>query len=57
MPLLQLGQALFQACDTRLEFCFFDDALGKTVDEPTNPAAALRAAGFAAIGTVRLSGR
>ena len=38
MPTLQLGQALFQACDTRLELCFVDDPLSKTVDEPTNSA-------------------
>jgi hypothetical protein len=38
MPLLQLGHALFQARDAWLEFCFLDDALGITIDEPTNPA-------------------
>ena len=38
MPLLQLGHALFQACDARLELSFVDDAFGITVDEPTNPA-------------------
>ena len=38
MPLLQLRQALFQARDAWLELRFVDDALGITVDEPTNPA-------------------
>ena len=38
MSLLQLGHALFQASDARLELCFFNNALGITVDEPTNAA-------------------
>src|SRR5208283_650432 len=38
VPLLQLGHALFQACDARLELSFVDDAFGITVDKPSNPA-------------------
>ena len=38
MPLLELGHALFQARDAWLEFRFVDDALGITIDEPTDPA-------------------
>ena len=44
MPLLQLGHALFHACDARLELSFVDDAFGITVDEPTNPAPRLERA-------------
>jgi len=37
MPLLQLRQALSQAHDAWLELRLVDDALGITIDEPTNP--------------------
>ena len=37
MPFLQLGHALFQTRDAWLELCFINDALGVTVDEPSNP--------------------
>jgi hypothetical protein len=34
--LLKLGEALFQASDTRLEFGLVDHALGIAVDQPAN---------------------
>ena len=38
MSLLQLGHALFQPGNARLEFRFVDDAFGIAVDEPADPA-------------------
>src|SRR5271156_5513880 len=38
MPLLELGKALFQTCDARLELRLVDEALRIAVDQPTDAA-------------------
>jgi hypothetical protein len=56
VSLLKLGDALFQAGDTRLEFDLVDDAFAIAVDQPADAALQGRDPSFQADDLIRLTG-